>query len=284
MVKIALDPAMYHADLSVADEVRKAADLGLRVPRAVPACRLVLLAPLPQGRRRADRRGQEGDAAETGVQILRPWSRCSTGRRRTSRNARRRCATGGGCWRSPPSWNARSSTPSSPATPTTRCASEHAFYKSMEELTPDFERYGIGLNLEAHPYDFSETNDDAVQIIRGLNKPWVNYVFCAPHAFHLSDGAGDLRRMMEYAGDEADPPAHRRLLQPPGQRRQPLHHQPTRRRRPHPPAQRDRQRRHRLGRVLRHPARRRASTASPPSACSAGRRTPTTSTAGCWSG
>ena len=28
MVKIALDPAMYHADLSVADEVRKAAELG----------------------------------------------------------------------------------------------------------------------------------------------------------------------------------------------------------------------------------------------------------------
>ena len=68
--------------------------------------------------------------------------------------------------------------------------SEHAFYKSMEELSPDFEKYGIGLNLEAHPYDFSETNDDAVQIIRGLNKPWVNYVFCAPHAFHLSAGRG----------------------------------------------------------------------------------------------
>src|SRR6185437_8487439 len=28
MVKIALDPAMYHADMSVADEVRKAAELG----------------------------------------------------------------------------------------------------------------------------------------------------------------------------------------------------------------------------------------------------------------
>ena len=27
----------------------------------------------------------------------------------------------------------------------------------MEELIPDFERYGIALNLEAHPYDFSET-------------------------------------------------------------------------------------------------------------------------------
>ena len=35
--------------------------------------------------------------------------------------------------------------------------SEHAFYQSMEELAPDFEQYGIGLNLEAHPYDFSET-------------------------------------------------------------------------------------------------------------------------------
>ena len=70
----------------------------------------------------------------------------------------------------------------------------------MEELIPHFEQYGIALNLEAHPYDFSERNDDAVQIIRGLNRPWVNYVFCAPHAFHLSDGAGDVRRMMEYAG------------------------------------------------------------------------------------
>jgi myo-inositol catabolism protein IolH len=70
----------------------------------------------------------------------------------------------------------------------------------MEELAPVFEEHGIGLNLEAHPYDFSETNDDAVQIIRGLNLPWVNYVFCAPHAFHLSDGAGDVRRMLDYAG------------------------------------------------------------------------------------
>jgi myo-inositol catabolism protein IolH len=41
-----------------------------------------------------------------------------------------------------------------------------------------------------------------VQIIRGINKPWVNYVFCAPHAFHLSDGAGDVRRMLTYAGDK----------------------------------------------------------------------------------
>src|SRR3954451_11392301 len=67
-------------------------------------------------------------------------------------------------------------------------ASEHAFYASMEELIPDFERHGIGLNLEAHPYDFSETNYDAVQIIGGINKPWLNYVSCPLHAFLLYDG------------------------------------------------------------------------------------------------
>ena len=50
MVKIALDPAMYHADLSVADEVRKAADLGYEYLELSPRAGLLLLAPLPQGR------------------------------------------------------------------------------------------------------------------------------------------------------------------------------------------------------------------------------------------
>ena len=61
----------------------------------------------------------------------------------------------------------------------------------------------------------------------GAEPAWLNYVFCAPHAFHLSDGAGDLDRMMNLRRHEADPPAHRRLLQPSGQRGQPLHHQPA---------------------------------------------------------
>ena len=78
--------------------------------------------------------------------------------------------------------------------------SEHAFYHSMEELIPAFERYRLQLHIEAYPYDFSERNDDAVQIVRGLNRPWINYCFCIPHAFHLSDGAGDMRNMIEYAG------------------------------------------------------------------------------------
>ncbi len=39
-----------------------------------------------------------------------------------------------------------------------------------------------------------------MQIVRGLDLPWVGYVWCAPHAFHLSDGVGgDFQRMLSYA-------------------------------------------------------------------------------------
>ena len=44
----------------------------------------------------------------------------------------------------------------------TRCSPSTRSTARWRSSIPDFERYGIGLNLEAHPYDFSETNDDAV--------------------------------------------------------------------------------------------------------------------------
>ncbi|HLZ38762.1 MAG TPA: hypothetical protein VKP64_13645 [Mycobacteriales bacterium] len=40
----------------------------------------------------------------------------------------------------------------------------------------------------------------AVQLVRGINREWAKHVYCAPHTFHLSQGAGDVRRMLEYAG------------------------------------------------------------------------------------
>jgi myo-inositol catabolism protein IolH len=42
--------------------------------------------------------------------------------------------------------------------------SEAAFWRSLEELLPVFEREGIALNLEAHPDDFCEVNDPAVDL------------------------------------------------------------------------------------------------------------------------
>ncbi len=199
MVTIALDPAMYHADLSVPDEIRKAADLGYRYLELSPRPDFFFWHRYPKADAAAI---NEVKAAckETGVTLnsLVPvfnWSSPDEQERQAQvRNWKRLLQIAAdlecGLINSELSGD-----------PTDPLRSEHAFYRSMEELAPEFERHGIALNLEAHPYDFAERNDDAVHIIRGLDLPWVNYVFCAPHAFHLSDGAGDVGRMMRYAGN-----------------------------------------------------------------------------------
>ena len=79
--------------------------------------------------------------------------------------------------------------------------SEQQWFRSMEELTPVFESYGIRLNMEAHPYDFVELHDEALRLVRAVNKDWIGYEFCCPHAFHLSDGAGDVARMIRTAAE-----------------------------------------------------------------------------------
>lgn len=197
MVRIALDPHMYHARLSVPDELRKAADLGYEYVELSPRADWFFWQRYPKADDALIAEARKA-MAETGVKIhtLVPvfnWASPDEQERRAQvRNWRRllEIAAELEC----PIVNSELS--GDPADP---LRSEHAFYASMEELIPHFERYGIGLDIEAHPYDFSERNDDAVQIVRGLNKPWINYVFCAPHAFHLSDGAGDVRRMLSYA-------------------------------------------------------------------------------------
>jgi myo-inositol catabolism protein IolH len=199
-VKIALDPAMYHAEMSVADEVRKAAALGYRHLELSPRADWFFWHRYPKADREAIAEVRKV-CAETGVDILTlvpvfDWSSPDEQERQAQvRNWRRLLEIAA-------ELECQVVNTELSGDPNDARRSEHAFYRSLEELIPVFERYGIGLNIEAHPYDFAETNDDAVQIIRGLDRPWVNYVFCAPHAFHLSDGAGDVGRMMRYAGSK----------------------------------------------------------------------------------
>ncbi|MDN5962491.1 MAG: sugar phosphate isomerase/epimerase, partial [Propionibacterium sp.] len=80
--------------------------------------------------------------------------------------------------------------------PNTPVRCEEQWYKSIFELAPDFEKYGITLSMEAHPYDFVERHDDAYSIVRGTNLDWIGYEFCCPHTFHLDDGVGDVERMI----------------------------------------------------------------------------------------
>jgi myo-inositol catabolism protein IolH len=200
MVKIALDPAMYHAELSVADEIRKAAELGYEYLELSPRADFFSWHSYPKA---DDTAIAEVKAAmqETGVRVatLVPvfnWASPDEQERQAQVRNWRRLLEIAAELECPLVNSELSGDPNDPV------RSEHAFYRSLEELTGVFESYGIGLNLEAHPYDFAERSDDAVRIVRGLNKPWVNYVYCAPHTFHLSDGAGDVRRMMQYAGEK----------------------------------------------------------------------------------
>ena len=73
---------------------------------------------------------------------------------------------------------------------------ETAFWKSMEELVPIFEREGLPLHLEAHPDDFIEDNNLAVDIIQVIGSPMVKYLYCAPHTYYLGD---DMAAMIRYA-------------------------------------------------------------------------------------
>jgi myo-inositol catabolism protein IolH len=226
MVKIALDPAMYHPELSVADEVRKAADLGYEYLELSPRADFFLWQRYPKADDAAIAEVKQA-CKETGVamQALVPvfnWSSPDEQERQAQVRNWTRLLEIAAELECPIIVTELSGDPNRPL------QSEHAFYRSMDELAPRFERYGIAVNIEAHPYDFAERNDDAVQIIRGLNKPWANYVYCAPHTFHLSDGAGDIRRMLHYAGDRlkhlhiADcynhklRQGHRYIVNPPG--------------------------------------------------------------------
>jgi myo-inositol catabolism protein IolH len=75
---------------------------------------------------------------------------------------------------------------------------EAAFWRSLDELLPVLDQHRIRAVIEPHPYDFIESNDRAVDLIRGIDSMWVGYLFCAPHIFHMGADAGD---MVAYAGD-----------------------------------------------------------------------------------
>ena len=59
--------------------------------------------------------------------------------------------------------------------------SERAFFRSMEELVPIFEREGIDVRIDPHPDDFVEDGMEALRIIRGVNSPNIGMVYVACH-------------------------------------------------------------------------------------------------------
>ncbi|WP_336711352.1 sugar phosphate isomerase/epimerase family protein [Arthrobacter sp. USHLN218] len=76
--------------------------------------------------------------------------------------------------------------------------SEAAFYRSMEELVPLFEREGVHVAIDPHPDDFVEEGLAAWRVIRGVNSPNLGFVYVAAHTFHMKD---EPAQIMEAAGD-----------------------------------------------------------------------------------
>ena len=60
-----------------------------------------------------------------------------------------------------------------------------------------FEREGVRLVLEPHPDDFIEDGRAAVDLVRGIDRDLVSFLYCAPHTFHQG---GDIEGIMNYAG------------------------------------------------------------------------------------
>ena len=198
-MKIALDPYMLRR-LPVPEMVRVVADIGYEYIELSPRTEFIPFFRYP---RADDARVAEMKRAleDTGVKLssvlpLYRWSGPGEDARRAAvRNWRRAIEITAelGCTLMNSEFNGR---------PEKADGSEDAFWRSMEELLPVFEKEGIALNLEAHPDDFCELNEAAVDLVRAINKPWVNYLYCAPHTFHLSDGKGDVAAMLRYAGSK----------------------------------------------------------------------------------
>jgi myo-inositol catabolism protein IolH len=75
------------------------------------------------------------------------------------------------------------------------------WFRSMDELLPLFEKEGIRVEIQSHPYDFCESNDETADMVKSFRSDNITYVYSTSHGFFYDKGRGDVRRMLEYAGD-----------------------------------------------------------------------------------
>jgi len=203
-MKLALDPHM-HRYLSLRETVRLAAELGYEYIELSPRPDFFewWVYPRAYPQRVAE---LKRDLAEHGVRLasLLPmyrWASPNEDERRAAiRNWRKaiEIAVELGCDTMNSEFT-RGPSPSGACSCQARSmteSSEAAFWRSMEELVPIFEREGITLSLEPHPEDFVEANDAAVDMVHMIGSKNVRYLYCAPHTFHLG---GDLEAMLRKA-------------------------------------------------------------------------------------
>ena len=76
------------------------------------------------------------------------------------------------------------------------------WFRSVDELLPLFEKEGIRVEIQSHPYDFCELNNETCDLVKSYRSDHLKYVYSAPHGFFYDQGKGDVRSMLKYAGDD----------------------------------------------------------------------------------
>ena len=73
---------------------------------------------------------------------------------------------------------------------------EAAWFRSMDDLLPIFERAGLTLSVEPHPEDWIEQLQPAVDIVRNIGSKALKISYIAPHTFYYGD---DMAAMIREA-------------------------------------------------------------------------------------
>lgn len=76
------------------------------------------------------------------------------------------------------------------------------WFRSVDELLPLFEKEGIRVEIQSHPWDFCELNNETCDLVKSYRSDNLKYVYSAPHGFFYDQGKGDVRSMLRYAGDD----------------------------------------------------------------------------------
>lgn len=76
------------------------------------------------------------------------------------------------------------------------------WFRSMEELLPIIEKEGLRVEIQSHPYDFCELNNETCDMVKSFRSKNLGYVYSSPHGFFYDQGKGDVESMLKYAGDE----------------------------------------------------------------------------------
>ena len=78
----------------------------------------------------------------------------------------------------------------------TRELCEAAWFRSIDELLPIFEREGLTLSVEPHPEDWVEQLQPAVDIVKNIGSKALKLSYIAPHTFYYGD---DMAAMIREA-------------------------------------------------------------------------------------